>query len=457
MSHCNPTARSSALGYNDSELARLNPDGSLDTGFGDQGITSTTFGGALYNAGNMTIDGSGNIVVVGDGPSHGINTTLSVGRLLADGSPDPNFGSGGLVTSYPSFVMPDRYYSDGLGGGQWESNVTINAGRVGVYDNVGIDSQGRIIVAGETSYLDGFINKLITVERFNADGSLDTTFGSGGTLATSFVSTADSTTNLDYLSTSVADFGLQMVIDSNDRIILASEYSQSDSYDITLADGSTYTVTHDGGAFNGIALARFNTDGTPDDTFGVHGKVFTDSFGTTVYAAVGLAIDSGGDLVVTAESTDGFDVARHNASDGSLDTSFGAGGQAVTDFGFDTNTVGFEILGTTLDDSDRIVAAGWAWDVGVDDSHLLLARLATDGSLDASFGTGGKVTTVLTDNDGLYAAAIDGSGRIVTGGWSGYYSGLVARFFAEPNTASLPARRQRPFSQPGRTRGHEPD
>ncbi len=431
------------LSYDGRELAGFNADGSLDTSFGTQGIATTGFDGP----GNMTIDASGRVVVVGMGGNSGID--ICVSRLLPDGSPDPSFGSGGQVTISSSFVMADYYFSDGIGGGQWESNVTIASHFLGgIYNNVGIDSHGRIIVAGITRYRGQNISDLITVARFNADGSLDTSFGSGGKLVTSFLSKL-LPTNLDFARTTIGRQDLQMVIDGNDRIILADEYSQSDSYDITLSDGSTYTVTHDGGAFNGIALARFNTDGTPDDTFGDRGKVLTDSFGATADEAVGLAIDSSGNLVVSGGSVmpngvtnpEVFDVARHNASDGSLDTSFGDGGQVVTDFGFDANAVGFEVLGTTLDSSDRIVAAGWTWDAGVDDSHLLLARLLADGSLDSSFGTGGKVTTVLTDNDGLYAAAIDGSGRIIGGGWSGLdpYPSLVARFFSESNTTSLPA------------------
>ena len=85
-----------------------------------------------------------------------------------------------------------------------------------------------------------------------------------------------------------------------------------------------------------FALARYNKDGILDKSFGTGGEVLTD-FGTDSFSsASSVAITPGGQIVVSGPVTIGgvndFGVARYN-SNGNLDTSFGTGGEATANFG----------------------------------------------------------------------------------------------------------------------------
>jgi uncharacterized delta-60 repeat protein len=97
-----------------------------------------------------------------------------------------------------------------------------------------------------------------------------------------------------------------------------------------------------GGFFTVFALARYNTDGSLDTTFDGDGMVTTQFFGENIESAAGVAIQTNGKIVVAGSVFSTFDpsfaLARYN-TDGSLDTSFGTGGKVTTDFG-DPSDVG---------------------------------------------------------------------------------------------------------------------
>src|SRR5262245_684540 len=149
-----------------------------------------------------------------------------------------------------------------------------------------------------------------------ADGDLDTTFGSGGIVITDFGG--------DDVANAVA-------LQSDGKIVAAGR---------TLFGG-----------VSSFALGRYNSDGSLDTTFGTVGKVTTDSLGD----AFALSIRSDGKIVVAGgrtQSPSTFVLARYN-SDGSLDTTFGAGGKVVrTDFS------GFHVALLLQPDEKIVVAAG---------------------------------------------------------------------------------------------------
>ena len=305
--------------------------GDLDTTFDGDGIVTTDFG-SDDGAVDVAIQADGKIVAAGSSGGK-----FALARYNSDGSLDTTFGTGGLVTT--------AFASDSGGGA------------------VAIQSDGKIVHAGiKFAGVDNF-----ALARYNIDGSLDTTFGTGGLV----------TTNMGFAA----------------------------AHDVAIqADGKIVAVGTDDVRF---ALARYNSDGSLDTTFDGDGKVFT-AMGTVGVAAFGLAIQSDGKILAAGDSDGNFALARYN-SDGSLDTTFDGDGLVTTAFASDSGG------GAVAIQSDgKIVHAGIKF-AGVD--NFALARYNIDGSLDTTFGTGGLVTTEM-GSEPAHNVAIQADGKIVALGGS---------------------------------------
>jgi uncharacterized delta-60 repeat protein len=161
--------------------------------------------------------------------------------------------------------------------------------------------------------------------------------------------------------------------------------------------------------------------GSLDTSFDTDGKVTTDFGGIfPLYHdcayAVALQPDgkilAGGSTGQCGGSGDNFALARYNA-DGSLDTTFGTGGKVTTDF-FGTRD---EIHSLAIQSDGKIVAVGFTVVSGTN-WDFAIARYNTNGSLDTAFGTGGKVTTEFQSGDfaEAFGVVIQGNGKIVGGG-----------------------------------------
>ena len=168
-------------------------------------------------------------------------------------------------------------------------------------------------------------------------------------------------------------------------------------------DGKIIVVGFGGG---GVALARYETDGSLDPSFGDGGKVNDLIVRMGVTAA---AIQRDGQIVVGGFAVNrelDFALARFN-NDGSLDTSFGSGGEVTTDFGGN----GDVSQGIAIQMNGRIVAVGYT--EGDTDTDFALARYKTDGTIEKSFGRAGRVTTDFNGTrDSAAAVAIQRNGRI---------------------------------------------
>lgn len=135
----------------------------------------------------------------------------------------------------------------------------------------------------------------------------------------------------------------------------------------------------------------------------------------------GVDIDADGRFVITGRLTMGANIFmalwRYNA-DGTPDTSFGGGDGLVTTTGTAGGTVdeGFDVA---IDESGRILVAGYGTDAGLVSSQMVIWRFLSDGSLDASFGTGGAVVYDRGfGDDWAEAIRVDGNGRILVTGLS---------------------------------------
>jgi uncharacterized delta-60 repeat protein len=182
------------------------------------------------------------------------------------------------------------------------------------------------------------------------------------------------------------------------------------------AGAATITATSEGrSASAAITITAVVTGGGQlDATFNGTGKVIT-AFGTNDDVGRAIALQADGKIVVVGTSKAGsnsdFAVARYN-SDGSLDPTFDSDGKVIT---FITGAGSNDVANAVAIQADgKIVVAGRS------DGNLAVVRYNTDGSLDAAFGTGGKVTTTIVNQ--LLAAnavAIQADGKIVVGGMAG--------------------------------------
>jgi uncharacterized delta-60 repeat protein len=344
--------------------------GSLDTCLGFSGKVTTTLNGTtISEANDVAIQADGKIVVaVGVFTSKGQGEEFYVLRYDSAGLLDPSFGSGGITRI--SFTKSS--------GAERPSALAIQ-------------SDGKIIVVG---YAPLKSYSAFAVARLNANGSLDTLFGNGGKVLFNF----------------------------QNNLIASAE-------GVTIqADGYIVVAGRSNAEF---ALARFTPNGAFDPGFNGIGKVTVstaDSTDTLVGGAYDVTIQR---IVVSGVIQEklvavgirpklagvGRDMAvlRFNPN-GSLDSSFGSGGKVFTNF------MGYsdQAKAVAIDASNNIVVAGHTLTDGTDGQMFALVRYTENGQLDASFGSGGRVTAgMIGYHNALYGhgLAIQGDGRIAVSGY----------------------------------------
>jgi uncharacterized delta-60 repeat protein len=255
---------------------------------------------------------------------------------------------------------------------------------------VALQADGRIVAAGSAVVSSTDFG----VVRYNADGSLDTTFSGDGRVTTSFTASAD---------------GAYAVAVQSDGKIVVAGFAAPSNYD--------------------FAVLRYNTDGSLDTTFSGDGMVTT-AIGTSNDGAYAIALQADGRILVAGYSystNDDIAVVRYN-SDGSLDTSFSGDGMVTTTIGTSTENA----YAIAVQPDGRIVVAGYSWNGSNYD--IAVVRYNSNGSLDTTFSGDGKVSTgVGTSNDGGYAVAIQPDGKIVVAGYGtlGNVDMAVVRYNAD--------------------------
>lgn len=340
----------------DFTLLRYNPNGSLDLMFGSGGKVITDFP-IQSKANAVAIQPDGKIVAAGSATNVGfIGEVYALARYDASGNLDPTFGNGGKATK--AFTGSGRGISD-----------------------IALQSDGKIVAAGT---VDTVFGERFGVARFNSDGSVDSSFGDQGIVITDF---------------SMLDCALFAIAIQPDNKIVAAGQVSAPILDID------------------FALARYNSDGSPDLFFGTGGKLTID-FSGNIDAARAIAIQPNGKIIVAGFTgtpflfnSDNFALVRLN-SDGSFDLTFGSGGKVTTDlFGRDD-----QIFDLAIQPNGKIIAVGSA-DHDALGADFGLARYNGNGSLDTTFGDGGKVITdFFGGSDRLSAVALQQDGKIIAAG-----------------------------------------
>lgn len=349
-------AGGSVGGSYDFALVRFNPDGSHDSTFDGDGIVTTRVSEVEDAVNSIVIQPDGKIIAVG--PADG---KFVVVRYNTDGTLDTTFDVDGIVKTQVA-TGPDHA------------------------EAVVLAPDGKIVVAGICGFLSG--ERGFAVARYNANGSLDTTFDGDG-IAT--------TNNLPGGAYSVA-------VQSDGKIVAAGFGYTGDEWQ--------------------WAAVRYTTSGSLDTTFNDDGIVTTrinPPFVSGTSYANAVAIQSDGKIVTAGiniwSGTPFFTMVRYR-SDGSVD-------QIVTN-----TTVGSEsgAFALAIQPDRRIVLVGYRAANGQGD--FALVRYNQTGLIDTTFGGGDGKTIVDFNNtwDGANAIALDGQGRAVVVGYADGAMG-IARFF----------------------------
>lgn len=339
----------------------LGAPGDLDTSFGVGGKVVTPVGSGRDLAQAIAVQPDGKMVVVGSAQND-----FAVLRYNADGTLDSGFGTGGkVITSVSTF-------SD-------EANA------------IALQTNGKIVVVGLAGQDFGVV-------RYNSDGTLDTSFGTAGTIVTHI---------------SGFDIAEALIIQPDGKIVAAG------TTDLTQIVSK-------------FALVRYNADGTLDTTFGTAGKVISEvsSRGGVAHAAV---LQSDGKIVIGGESNVDvgqstlykLTVARYN-SNGSIDSSFGTNGVVVISL---SDTTSGRIYDVGIQTDGKLVAAGTNDAFGIGDTAVL--RYTANGSLDSTFGANGVFTTRVGTIASIgEALCIQSNGKIVVAGSSLSGSGTGGNNFS---------------------------
>jgi uncharacterized delta-60 repeat protein len=356
----------------DMALVRYNPNGTLDTSFGNGGRVVTPVGG-YGEATALVLQPDGKIVTAGYAftASGGV---FVVARFAANGPLDPSFGAAGLA------VTP-------IGTDAFASGVALQSG-------------GRIVAIGSSlsSLATSPQDYDFTLVRYTANGLLDSSFGNGG-IATA---RTGSGRHEAYAGAVLSD----------GRIVAAG-------YSSTLGD-QKFQVT------------RYSVDGSLDTTFGTGGSVTTD-IGTALATALSLAVQTDGKLIVGGAAGKTSAIVRYHA-DGSLDASFGVDGKVISPTSANVTStqdvtlqpdgkivaVGFATTGLT----EALVVTRYLADGALDPTF------GVDGKATPPIGDSGATAVAVQPDGKLVVAGITSSDHfvhslLVVARFDVAYSGLV--------------------------------
>ena len=366
-------------------LQRYNRNGTVDTNFGSKGIVITSFEGLSYiSATKGIVQKDGKIIITGNANvSTTGNANFILARYMPDGRIDSTFGVNGRVINFDN---PERTYD---------------------YANaIALQNDGSILVAGTRKVYSGTsenFNEYFVLKHFLADGRLNKSFGGNGVVITQFGYYSSNSTSL--------------ICQPDGKIIQG---------------GGTETANLNTQKF---ALVRFMSDGKIDSSFGINGKVVTDfaRFGEYISS---LVLQKDGKILVAGCSNMEFSLnwrmaaARYNEN-GSLDESFGIEGK--TDISFTGKLAEARTL--SLQNNGKIVLAGRSFEISPTISDFALTQLTFDGVIDSVFGENGRSVNEFGDYDVCFSSGIQQDGKIVLiGSQTSIFPHkiLLARYHGDP-------------------------
>ncbi|MBS1792974.1 MAG: hypothetical protein JSS81_03925 [Acidobacteria bacterium] len=368
-----------SLNY-DIALVRYNPDGTLDSDFGSGGkvvvrVNSTS----IEEAFAVALQPDDKIVVAGYATVKysysGTRRFFALFRFNPDGTPDYSFGIGGKT-------LTEGFISD-----YQNSGAMIRA--------LVIQPDEKILAAGIAKSGSGDYGH--TLIRYNSNGSIDTSFNGGVNGGRKFFYVGGS-----------QSFAYAAAQQSTGEIIVGG-YARTASF-FRNTDFSAIR-------FNSL----YSATGIIDSSVLTH---FFDAADDRAYAVAVQPDDKfilAGETVNASPAYSDFALARYNA-DGTRDNSFGYLGRTTADIGGYSNTA----FSAMVQSDGKIVAAGNSYNSGW--NYISLARFNPDGSLDLSFGSVGRVIVLGLDGR-AFSVKTQSDGRIITAGTANSYEGFaLARY-----------------------------
>jgi uncharacterized delta-60 repeat protein len=330
--------------FDDFALTRFTPAGDVDRSFGVEGTARADFGNVTDIVQSMTIQPDGKILVVGNSVKIGSPSHIAIARFSPSGDLDASFGNQGLV------VLSVSPFGDAAMA-------------------VAVQQDQKIIIGG--IFATGFIQTRTIFDflilRLQPDGSIDSSFGNNGITTVDFANENDVVTGA--------------AIQPDGKAVLC---------------GYTTVQVINGTIIDDFAVARFNTNGTIDQSFAGSGKVRTD-FSQGDDSANGLTLQSDGKIILLGSADSSMALARYNP-DGSLDQSFANLGRAKPDL---HAYAGVALCAALQGDGKVIIGGAATHQQGTD---FVVTRLDTAGSIDKKFGNNG---IVLIDFNGQSDVAKD--------------------------------------------------
>lgn len=433
-------------------IVRYTADGTLDAAFGINGIIQTHASnfedGYRIEIHDIEVDSAGRLLVAGERYSN-----LFMARYLTSGALDTTFNSvgwrdveyGATSRSHNSLALDSQGRILATGG----NGMVVRLLASGAVDNT-FSFDGKVLSSGDPFGLiiDDFDRPIVLTEisrdfnllRYTHSGTLDPTFDGDGVVVTEFLQRKAEAPYGAY----VQDDGKIVVVGQASARwfeygtvgVLVARYNPDGSLDDTFGGGDGWMQMVWGDAdwtrgehvivdaqgriviagsydFNGghtrALVARLLPDGTRDPSFGVDGVTIT-SVGTWTWVR-DLAMDSAGNVLVAAHYRGSYEIGnailRYDDS-GTLDPTWGDAGQVVVNQSEGLNDLG----GIVVDADDRVVFSSYI------EGDVVVGRLTTTGALDPTFSTTGFVRADLGGNDSPRNVGIDSQGRIIVGALS---------------------------------------
>lgn len=340
--------------------------GVVDTSFAGGNVVTPVDTGEDY-ANTVVVQADGKVIVAGSSSSN-VGTRVSLVRYQRDGSLDTTFGNAGKVITAVGTKGNDSAAA------------------------IALQRDGKIVVAGASDQAGTGLD--FAVLRYNADGSLDATFGNAGKQTVDFAGDADR--------------AWALLIQADDKIVVGGEASLG-----TTTSGVDF------------ALVRLNANGSLDAGFGSGGKLTTpikSNAGTDVVRALALQTVGGEQRILAIGGEGDFQAARYTPA-GVLDAGFGNAGKVAGLFG---SNIGSARAVVVLPGGEAVIA-------GHNNHHFAVAQLTLAGQLDNRFGTAGsgKFEMNLVNNWNEATSLVrQADGKFIVGGWAYTGAGSSADFAA---------------------------
>ncbi len=390
--------------------------GELDMSFDADGIATTSIPGLNSGAKDLVIQADGRIIVAGYVRSENSNYDFALVRYHTSGNLDPSFGGDGIV-------------------------LTDFSGGYDMIETVAIQADGKIIAAGRS-------RSEIGIARYNADGALDTTFGGDGKVTTVITGSFDIAVDLKIQADGKIVCIARNRASGENEDFAVLRYNASGTLDTTFDNDGIVTTTFPsvsdiatslaiqpdgkiiaagyiylGGNDYDFAIARYNSNGSLDTSFDDDGKVLTNVLGS-FDTLNDIALQPDGKIVAAGYSSNGFGYAfalvRYDAS-GALDLTFSDDGKIAMAVGGGNNAA----KSLVIQPDGKILAAGYSTGTS-GNNDFTLARFNSNGTLDSqSFGENGSIIFDVAGDDRISGIALDSIGRAVVVGNTGGDFGIA--------------------------------